>query len=317
MRGKKCLAVVLGLSVFALMSLGSGSSSTSSETKEIVATNKDEKTSSADNATEAVTEATEAVTEATEAETSDVTIEEQVLVDQNDIIITAKEYVHDAIWGDGIQLLLENNSDKDVTVGCSALIVNNYMINDLFAAEVAAGKKSNKAVYLSSSELKAAGIDTVGQVEIYFHVYDSNSYGGIFDTDCVTIKTSEYDNMDTAPNDEGTELYNEGGIKIVGKTVDENSFWGMAILLYCENASGSNVGISVEDMSINGFMMNPLFSTTVYNGKMAIEPITLFSSDLEKNGIESIEDVELKFHIYDVDSYSTIADSDAITFSAK
>lgn len=72
-----------------------------------------------------------------------------------------------------------------------------------------------------------------------------------------------------------------------------------------------------DDMSINGFMTNPLFSTTVYDGKKSLDDITVFSSDLEENGIEVIEKVELKFHIYDADSYSTIADSEPITFSAQ
>ena len=123
--------------------------------------------------------------------------------------------------------------------------------------------------------------------------------------------------MDTTPDDAGTELYNADGIRIVGKTVDENSFWGTAILLYCENNAGRNVGISVDDMSINGFMMSPFFTTTVYDGKKSIDEITVFSNDLEENGIESIEEVELKFHIYDADSFSTIADSEPITFSAQ
>lgn len=248
---------------------------------------------------------------------ADVTIEEQKLVDQNGIVITAKEYVTDSIWGDEIKLLIENNTDKTITVGCTALIVNNYMISDLFASEVAAGKKANEVMYLLSDELEAAGIDNVGQVEIYFHVFESSTLDNIFDSDCVTIKTSEFDNMDTKPNDGGTELYNEKGIRIVGKAVDENSFWGKAILLYCENTSGKNVGISVEEMSINGLMMTPMFSMNVYNGKMAIDDITILSSELEKNGITEIDKVELKFHIYDVDTYDTIIDSDTITFSAK
>ena len=131
------------------------------------------------------------------------------------------------------------------------------------------------------------------------------------------IQTSAYDSMDTTPDDTGLELYNENGIRIVGKTVDENSFWGTAILLYCENTSGQNVGINVENMSINGFMMTPYYSADVYDGKKSIDEITILSSELEDNGIESIEEVELKFHIYDLDTYETIADSDAITFSAK
>lgn len=247
---------------------------------------------------------------------ADESINEQVLVDQDGIKITATEYVTDSIWGDGIKLLVENNSDRDYTIGCDALIVNDYMITDLFSADVAAGKKSNEVMYLSSTELKAAGIETVGQIEMYFHAYDSN-WDNLFKNVYSKLETSEFANMDTTPNDEGQELYNANGVRIVGKTVDENSFWGTAILLYIENTSGQNVGINVDNMSINGYMMTPLFSTTVYDGKKSIDDITIMSSDLEANGITSVDQVELKFHIYNAESYDTIADSDAITFTAQ
>lgn len=292
------------------------SSSAPSETKDIVQEEKTEgETQTEDKKTEEGSSEENAAAEKSEG--VDVSIEEQVLVDQDGIKITALEYVKDSIWGDGIKVLIENETDKDVMVGCNALIVNDYMINDLFASEVAAGKKSNETIYLSSSELKAAGIDTVGRIEIYFHVYDTDSYDKIFDSDCVTIETSAIDSIDTTANDEGTELYNDGGIRIIGKTVDENSFWGTAILLYIENQSGNNVGISVDDLSINGFMLTPYFSTTVYDGKKCIDDITIMSSELKENGIESIDEVELKFRVYNSDSYETIAESDPITFSAK
>lgn len=305
-RNKKLIAVILCLAMFTAMALGSGQSN-AGETKQVVSNPKTE-TANADGNAPDVSE---------DSSGGSVTIDEQVLVNQDDIVITATEYVTDSIWGDSIKLLLENNSDKDIVVGCEALIVNDYMITDLFSSTVASGKKANETMYLSNTQLKAAGIENVGKIEIYFHVYDSSTYDTVLDTECVTIHTSEYANMDTTPNNEGTELYNQDGIRIVGKTVDENSFWGMAILLYCENTSGKNVGISVDDMSINGFMTNPLFSTTVYDGKKSIDDITVFSSDLEENGIKSIEEVELKFHIYDTDSYSTIADTEPITFSAQ
>ena len=68
---------------------------------------------------------------------TEITIEEQVLVEQDGIRITALEYVKDSIWGDGIKVLIENDSEKDVMVGCDALIVNDYMIHDLFGSEIA------------------------------------------------------------------------------------------------------------------------------------------------------------------------------------
>lgn len=293
----KLLVAVLCLSMFFTVAQACGSSDSDDKKDIVTSENKGETTEENGKTT--------------------VTIEEQVLFNRDGIVVTAKEYVTDDIWGDGIKLLIENNSDKSITVGCNALIVNNYMISDLFVSGVAAGKAANKIMYLSNTELEAAGIDTVGQIEAYFHVYDSDTYETLFDTECVTIRTSEYVNMDTVADDTGVELYNAGGIKIVGKTVDENSFWGTAILLYCENNSGKNVGIAVDEMSINGFMMEPLFTTTVYDGKMALEDITIFAEDLEANGIEKIEDVELRFHIYDAESYEAIADSEVITFSAQ
>ncbi len=308
-RRMKWIATVLCLSVFAAMALGSGQSD-SDETRQIVSDEEQEKTDD----DESVSDDSGASVDSSDAV---VTIDEQVLVDQDGIVVTATEYVTDSIWGDGVKLLLENNSDRDVTVGCNALIVNDYMITDLFSSEIAAGKKSNETLYLSSRQLNAAGIENAGKIEIYFHIYDSSTYDPVFDSECVVIQTSEYANMDTTPNDAGTELYNQDGIRIVGKTVDENSFWGTAVLLYLENNSGKNVGISVDDMSVNGFMMSPFFSTTIYEGKKSIDDITVFSSDLEENGIKAIEEVELKFHIYDADSYSTIADSEPITFTAQ
>lgn len=286
---RKYVALIGCLMVFAALALGSGSD-TSGGDKNISSDKKS---------------------------TEKVVIDEQELVNQDGIKITAKEYVTDSIWGEGIKVLIENDTSVDITVGCRALIVNDYMITDLFSESVSAGKKSNETIYLSSDALKAAGIETVGQIEVYFYVYETESWDEMFETDCVTIKTSAYERMDTSVNDEGTELYNAGGIRIVGKTVDENSFWGAAVLLYIENKSNKNVGISVNDMSVNGFMTEPLFSTTVYSGKKAVDDITIFSSDLEANGITSIDTVELKFHIYDEDSYETIADSDVISFTAQ
>jgi hypothetical protein len=304
----KWIAILLCLVLFASMAMGCGSSNPV-ETKDVVTSEKPEV--SGDETTN------DAAEEAKEPSSAAVTIEKQVLVNQDDIVITAAEYTSDAIWGDGIKLLIENNSDTNVTVSTNALIVNNYMISDIFVAEVAAGKKSNETMYLSSTSLEAAGIDSVGQVEVYFHVYDSASYEDILKTDVVTIQTSKYADMDTTSNDAGTELYNEGGIRIVGKTVDENSFWGTAILLYMENTSGTNVGIQCTNMSINGFMMTPYFSCNVYDGKKSINDITIMSNELEENGIESIDEVELQFNIFDVDTFETIADSDPITFSTK
>lgn len=321
MKRLKVFSLVAVMLIFGMMALGSGSSS---EKKEIVSSEdssseKEDTDSEADASTEKWDDASGEASDENadeETESSGVTIEEQVLFEENGLKVTATEYVSDSIWGDGIKLLLENDGTEDVGLGCNALIVNDYMITDLFSSTIAAGKKANETLYLSSSGLKAAGIENVGKIEVYFHTFDPDSYMTIKDLDCITIQTSVYDEMDTVPNDAGQELYNENGVKIVGKYVDENSFWGTAVLLYIENNSGKNVIVQCDDMSINGFMVTPYFSSTVYDGKKAIDEITLMSSELEENGIDSVEDIELKFKLID-ENFMNSVESDVITFSAK
>lgn len=308
---KKLLKIVgIIIVVLIVLSLLFGGSDDSSK-KEIT----DTQEASVSEDTPSAPEKKETVKEETQAKAS-ITIDEQVLFEKDGFKVTAKEYEQGGFWGDGIKLLLENDSTKDIGLSCSALIVNDYMITDLFSQTVAAGKKSNETLDLYSSALNAAGIENVGKVEIYFHTFDPESYMTIDEIDPIEIHTSAYDKMDTTPNDSGKELFNDRGVRIVGKYVDESSFWGAAVLLYIENNSGSTKIIQCDDMSINGFMVTPYFSSTVYDGKKAISDITLLSNELEENGITSVDEIELKFKLIEenfMDSYET----DTITFSAK
>lgn len=244
-------------------------------------------------------------------------IDEQVLVDQEGVKVTAVEYIQGSLFGDGVKLLIENNTSKNLTVGCDALIVNDYMISDLFSCSIAAGKQAYETLDLYTSELNKAGINNVGQIEAYFRVYDSDTWEDLFKTQCITIKTSNYDSMDTSSDINGVELINQDGVKIVGQYVDENSFWGAAVLLYIENNSDKNVTIDVDDMSVNGFMVTPYFTSTVYSGKKAFDDITLMSTDLEKSGITSVDDIELSFKLVNPETYETIYESGPVQFSTK
>lgn len=294
------LALIL---VFSLSACGGSS------TQKPITDDESTQTSTVDQSTTQESEST--------AETTAVTIENTVLLDQDGLIITAKELVDDSIWGMGVKVLIENNTEENLGVQCNSLIVNNYMITDLFSCSVAAGKKANDTIYLSSSGLEAAGITTISDIVISFHVYDSDTYDTLFDTDEIELKTSAYGTVEQPVMDDGKELYNQDGIRIVGKYVDENIFWGAGVLLFIENNYGENITVQCDNMSINGFMVTPYFSCAVNNGRMALDDITIMSSDLEENDITSVDDIELVFKIFNPDTYQTIVETDPITFSTK
>jgi len=294
------LAIIL---VFSLSTCGGSS------TQKPITDDKSTQTSTADQSTTQESEST--------SKTTAVTIENTVLLDQDGLVITAKELVDDSIWGLGVKILIENNTKENLGVQCNYLIVNNYMISDLFSSSVAAGKKANDTIYLSSSELEAAGITTISDIVISFHVYNSDNYDTLFDTDEIEIKTSAYGTVEQPVMDDGKELYNQDGIRIVGKYVDENSFWGASFLLFIENNYGEDIIVQSDNMSINGFMVTPFFSCTVKNGRMALSDIAIMSTYLEENNITSVDDIELVFNIINPDTYQTIVETDPITFSTK
>jgi len=271
-----------------------------------------------DNATQGNTTVQLASTETTSApQEKAVTIENTVLIEKDGVVITAKELVKDAIWGLGVKVLIENNTDKNISVSLRSLVVNNYMITDLFSSSVAAGKKANDTMYLSSAALEAAGIETISDIAMVFHIYNSDTYEGIFDSDEIELKTSAYGMVEQAAADDGKELYNKDGIRIVGKYVSENSFWGAGVLLFIENKYGSNITVQVDNMSINGFMVNPIFSCNVNDGRMALSDITIMSTDLEANDITSVDTIELSFRGFNTSTFTGIVETDPITFETN
>lgn len=279
-------------------------------------TNNDDSNSENENNNDSDSEAEQATEEEPNSSTGSLSIDEQVLWEVDGVKVTATGITEDSIFGAEVNLLVENDSDKDIGIGTDAVIVNDYMISDLTSITVTAGNKSNSSVTLLSSELEAAGIDNIGKVELYLHTFDPETYETKQSSDCITLTMSGADTVDTETNIGGTTLYDEGGVKIVGQYVDENSFWGSSILLYIENNTDQNIIVQNEDIAINGFMVTSVLSQDVYAGKKAIADITLFESDLESNGITSIDDVETTFKILSED-FDEIANSGKVSFSAQ
>ena len=112
MKRVKMMGIIALMGVFALMSMGSGSSETSTSQKEIVTESSD--VASVETPQDEGIVAEDSINGSnTGSKPEAITIEEQVLIESGDIKITALSYEVDSIWGDGIKLLIENNGTKD------------------------------------------------------------------------------------------------------------------------------------------------------------------------------------------------------------
>lgn len=312
----KAIGLAALLAAFALMSLGSGSSSSSAkETKAPVSveTNGAGESKAAETKKEAAETAAETKAAETEAPKAEDSIEEQVILDEQGVKITAKSLDKSGIMGPAIKLLIENESGQDITVQARDVSVNGYMVDTVFSADVVNGKKSNDTLTFSSSDLKSAGIDTIADMEFSFHVFDTGTWDGILDSDLIQIKTAAADSYEYKFDDSGEVAYEGNGVKVVIKGLNEkDSIFGPGVVVYISNESDNAITVQSRDVSVNGFMLDPIFSADVAAGKHAIDSITFMSNQLQENEIENIEDIELSFHIYDAKSWDTIEDTDTV-----
>ena len=135
----------------------------------------------------------------TESFKSAANIEETVLVDENDIKITATELNY-TDYSVELGLLIENNSSVNLsftsgTLGCDRNAVNGYMVGDGYLnADVSAGKKSHESISFSKDALALYGITEVANIQIGFSVQDDDYED--FYTGMGQVNTSAADSYD-------------------------------------------------------------------------------------------------------------------------
>ena len=246
------------------------------------------------------------------ASPAEATIEEQVLYEKDGLKITAKSLETGGLFGPELKVLVENDGDQNVTVQARRVSVNGYMAESSFSCDVAAGKKVNDKISFMDSTLEACNIETITDIELSFHVFTTEGWDTLDDSDLVQLQTSAAGSYQQAYDDAGTVLVDQDGVKIVYRGLENDGLMGPQILLYLENNTDQSVTVQQRNMSLNGFMIDGIFSCELEAGKKAVDHISVFDSDLEENGITELENGELSFHIFATEGWNTIFDTEDI-----
>lgn len=107
--------------------------------------------------------------------------------------------------------------------------------------------------------------------------------------------------------------YEDENVKITYTGIEES--YSTDVKFTIENKSDKKIIVQARDVSVNGIMTNPIFSCNITPGKKANDSMSFYN--LQDDGIDSIETIELSFHIYDSDSRNTIIDTEAITIDVS
>lgn len=82
-------------------------------------------------------------------------------------------------------------------------------------------------------------------------------------------------------------------------SIDEDNIWGYTLNVYLENKTDLELMFSLDNVSVNGYMCDPFWASTVASGMKANEEISFMESDFEKNGITDVEEITFTLSVYD------------------
>jgi hypothetical protein len=83
------------------------------------------------------------------------------------------------------------------------------------------------------------------------------------------------------------------------KAIDAENFMGYTLQAYLENKTDKELLFTMENASVNGFMCDPFWATTVTAGMKANAEISFSSSDFENNGIREVTEIAFTLKAYD------------------
>lgn len=258
---------------------------------------------------------------------TEATIEENVLYDENDIKITAKELTYDT-FSAKLSVTVENNSDKELSYSCGSSgyhvnSINGYMVDDGYVnGDIAAGQSVTEEIPFKFSSMNVYGITEIADIEIGFSFCDDN-YNYIY-TDPLQVKTSIADSYDYSENryrkiiDNGAfenkfnckvnyfseeSFYNNYDINITSAAVMTNKDGEVVLLLEVENNSSGQVFISTKEISLNNNLVyESLWSSDNINPNKKYVMHIVLSDLIDKyegnvDDISKISDISFTFGV--------------------
>lgn len=237
-----------------------------------------------------------------------------VLVDNNECMMKVVAYEEDS-WSFTLKAQCENKSkDKTYTFSITDSTVNGLMEYSSGYAEVPPKKKAN--VSISFYGLKEDGISKASDILLLFSVYDSDDWladpvakGQVHVFPYGEKNKIKYSRVES--NNDRILVANEK-VKV---TIIESQFdTAIELKVFLENNTEKEVIFSLDDSSVNGYVIDPYWAKSVLPNSMTYSSITWSQRELEENLIFSVEEIEFTLKASDYNDWFAplIADENII-----
>lgn len=238
-----------------------------------------------------------------------ISFEELTVIDNDECQIKITGIDPDNMWGYTLKAYLENKStEKTYMFSVDGAAVNGVQCDPFFASEVAAGKKSNEEISFTDSSLEDNGITEFTDIEISFRVYDSNDWSADNVAE-VTVHVYPYGEEKATTFERQSQssdniIIDNDYATVIVTGYEEDAIWGYTVNLFLLNKSDTEIMFSVDEASVNGFMADPFYATSVAAGKCAFSSMSWSDTSLEENNITNVEEIEFLFRAYDSNNWS-------------
>ncbi|NLZ45584.1 MAG: hypothetical protein GX896_02725 [Clostridiales bacterium] len=222
------------------------------------------------------------------------TVEQGLLWESEGIRVTTKGLSQGNCGEKHLDILVENNSNQDLTLVTNDFRINDFKLHDSTSIRVNAGQNIESSIILHVKDLENVGIKAVGKIEIVFRTFKSSSYETVSISKLLKILTSAKDE-DCLPVISGKAIYNSNGIKIIAIATEKDEIKGTKLYFYILNTTKDTITMDCSQVTVNGHDLAGYSHTVLESGQKAIESITLLNSQLKDNGITEITEIKINF----------------------
>lgn len=173
-----------------------------------------------------------------------------ILYNDGGITITLQDVSTEAL-----KLNAENQSGEDIRIYGESAIINGFSFPAMLMQDVYSQKVANTAIIFDSSALADADISTIADVSFYIHI-TGNSERDIYSGRIGTTIDGAYSQ---AVNSSGVVVYSSDDYFISARPYDLNNP-RRAAMIYVENKTDNRLSLVCDSLSINGKMLNGIFS---------------------------------------------------------
>lgn len=245
---------------------------------------------------------------------AEVSFDETVLADNDDIAVTVKTFNPNDQRGPTFTVLLENRTETNLYFTMTNVSVNDVMNDPVWGESVPAGETVSSDIYWYPEDMLSSGIHYVEEVEALLWVYDSADYAAqdVYEgavhwsvtntgTDLPATEQMVYDG-----SFEPVEIFS-GDITAYLVDYSAEGEWGPFFTVYLENNSDADVLLAMTGAAVNGVSCDPYWNEDVNPGKIAYSRCVWWDEDLAENGIDQIETVEFTVRAIDYDGWQELA----------